>query len=457
MSPKNPPGPRAKPANIAKAATTTATTTAKTGSGALPAPGASGPRPRATGRGIVFIHPAERPSFVAFPPARMVLGRDPAAGIPLDGRAVSWQHAEIFSVERDFFIRDLESTNGVVIAGHRVGEARLDDQTLLRIGDFLGVVTEGPVADDSDELFPEATRLGLVIGPALGAALAPLAQLSQGGQGTANDPTTTATRIAIEGETGTGKSLIARLVQARVRPKGTFAVIDCASWNIADEGPAGLPRLYEAALPRDGRTPPGTLYLTNLTALSPPAQARLLAALRDKTAETLSLVVGSQEPLEQAERSGRLDPGLRALLAPLTVRIPPLRKRTMEIPRLFRRLLAQSARRAPSLSTELIERLCLYDWPCNVREMSLVAQRLMALHGDEPRLRVAHLPARLQPPDRDDTTLPVAPVVGVDLRELLNAVRDSGGNIGGAASRLGITRERAYRLIDRLGLVRGSA
>jgi transcriptional regulator of acetoin/glycerol metabolism len=70
---------------------------------------------------------------------------------------------------------------------------------------------------------------------------------------------------------------------------------------------------------------------------------------------------------------------------------------------------------------------------------------------------VAHLPARLQPPDREDTTLPVAPVAGVDLRELLNAVRDSGGNIGGAALRLGITRERAYRLIDRLGLVRGSA
>jgi hypothetical protein len=397
-------------------------------------------------RGVVFIHPSERPTFVAFPPGRMVLGRDPAAGIPLDGRAVSWQHAELWWSDEQTFIRDLESTNGVVIAGQRVGEARLDDGMLLRIGDFLGVVAQGPVHDHGDEEFPEAAALGLVVGPVLAAALQPLGKLSP--------RASTPPRLAVEGETGTGKSLIARLVHARLRPKGAFAAIDCATWNIADEGPSGLPRLREA----NAEGKPGTLYLTNVTALSPPGQARLLAALNEKGAEKLAVVVGSQEPLDQAVSSGRLDAGLHTALAQVTVKLPPLRQRTMELPRLFRHLMAQAARRRPpSLSTEFIERLCLYDWPCNVREMSLLAQRLSALHSDEPRLRVAHLPARLQPPDRDDTTLPVAPVAGVDLRELLNAVRDSGGNIGGAALRLGITRERAYRLIDRLGLVRGSA
>jgi transcriptional regulator of acetoin/glycerol metabolism len=135
-----------------------------------------------------------------------------------------------------------------------------------------------------------------------------------------------------------------------------------------------------------------------------------------------------------------------------------LRQRQVEIPGLFRHLFSLHGEgRMPLLSTELVERLCLYDWPCYVRELVLLVKRLSALHGDELRLRSAHLPARMMPGDHEKTTSPVTPVNGVDASSLLDALREAGGNVGRAALRLGITRERAYRLIDRLGLAAGRA
>jgi transcriptional regulator of acetoin/glycerol metabolism len=400
-------------------------------------------------RGILFLHPAPNPTFVPFGPGRMLLGRDPAAGVPLDGKAVSWQHAEITNRDGDSYIRDLDSTNGVIVKGQRVREARLDDGTLIRIGDFFGMIATAP-GPRASAVFPEAESLGLVIGPALATALAPLAETlrDQGGL------------FTIEGETGTGKSLIARLVHARLRPGGPFVAVE--SGRVQDG--AAMDRILADAAR-------GVVYLSNLPNLAPLAQTRLADALRAPDAERLCLVGGSQEPLATARDNGEVLPALLEALAAATpavrrLSLPPLRERVVEIPGLFRHLLQQYGRRphagrasanAPSLSTELVERLCIYDWPCNVREMVLIVQRLVSLHSDEPRLRATHLPPRLMPPDREGTTLPVAPVGDVDPSALLNAVRAAGGNISSAALRLGITRERAYRLIDRLGLVRGSA
>ena len=404
--------------------------------------------PPARPRGIVFMHHAEAPTFVPFPPGRLVLGRDPAAGIPLAGRAVSWQHAELVITDDQIVIRDLDSTNGVQVGGLRVREARLDGGALVRLGDFLGLVVDEPFEKPAHDPFPEAEKLGFVIGPALAAALAPLAALGP----RPKSARSRATRITVEGETGAGKAMVARLIHERVAPQGTFRAVDCATWGAEADTDGAIEALFEECQK-------GSVFLGNLPALSPRAQVRLAAALEDGGAAKVTLIVGSQEPLEAAVKNGELLPSLVPVVSALTVRVPPLRQRVIDIPVLFRHLVqAQGRKRRPTISTELLERLCLYDWPCNVREMVLLAQRLLAFHGDEPRLRVTHLPARLVPVDREDTTLPVAPVVsGVDLSALLNAVRDAGGNIGGAALRLGITRERAYRLIDRMGLTRGSA
>jgi two-component system, NtrC family, response regulator GlrR len=396
--------------------------------------------------GLVFVYPGNELRRIALPPGRHLVGRDPACAVPLDGRAVSWAHAELRTDEHAAVIRDLQSTNGVLLNGVPITEAPLADGSVVRLGEFLAVAT--PVAEE-EELTPgpfrEQRGLGLFIGPVLATALGPLQVAVADGR-----------PLVIEGETGTGKKLAARLFHTESGRRGAFVAIDCGALDVVTGahqlfGPApGASPLDEA---RDG-----TLYLANLTALAPALQARLEAELDARRGERLGLVVGNQEPLASAVADGRLSRGLYQRLDGTKLRLPPLRRRQVEIPGLFRHLFALHGEgRMPLLSTELVERLCLYDWPCNVRELVLLVKRLSALHGDELRLRAAHLPARMLPGDHEKTTSPVTPVAGVDATSLLDALREAGGNVGRAALRLGITRERAYRLIERLGLAAGRA
>jgi hypothetical protein len=382
-------------------------------------------------RGIFFVHPGDGPRFIPWTRGRTVLGRNPGCAIPLAGRAVSWEHAELRFDGRTAVLRDLKSTNGVMVDGTPVSEALIEDGRVIRLGDFVGV-SGSELADASGWSLPEAERLGMHVGPILHAALQPMLV----------DPASLRP-VVIEGETGTGKRLAARLCHELGQRTGAFIAVDCGT-----DDRAPLPELIAGAVG-------GTLYLANLAALSLPEQERLAAALAD--GDSIALVAGSQEPLATAVAEGRLSRSLYQRLDGVKLRLPPLRRRVAELPSLFRRLFERQERdgkrgRCPLLSTDLVERLCLYDWPCNVRELVLLVERLAALHGDELRLRSAHLPARMMPPDLEKITSPVTPVNGVDASSLLDALREAGGNVARAAARLGITRDRAYRLIERLGL-----
>jgi hypothetical protein len=385
----------------------------------------------AVARGIFFVHPGDGPRFIAWQRGRTVLGRNPGCAIPLAGRAVSWEHAELRFDGHTAVLRDLKSTNGVLVDGSPVSEALIEDGRVIRLGDFVGVAGS-EAADAGNWSLPDAEQLGMHVGPVLRVALQPLLI-----------DATSPRPVVIEGETGTGKRLTARLCHQLGLRAGAFVAIDGGS-----DDPASIAEaLAEAA--------GGTLYVANVSALPLPDQDRLAAALAQGTGVTL--VAGSQEPLATAVAEGRLQRSLYQQLDGVKLRLPPLRQRVAEIPSLFRRLFEQRERdgrrgRCPLLSTDLVERLCLYDWPCNVRELVLLVERLSAMHGDELRLRSAHLPARMMPPDLEKITSPVTPINGVDASSLLDALREAGGNVARAAARLGITRERAYRLIERLGL-----
>jgi transcriptional regulator of acetoin/glycerol metabolism len=406
--------------------------------------------------GIVFLHPDASGPFVPFRVGTISVGRNPASSVPLEGRAVSWRHAEISSSERQTIIRDLHSTNGVFVNGARISEALLDESAVVRVGDFLGVVAPGPLRPPADSpLLRRAAEMGLSVGPALAAALTPL-RVGALGPGP----------LVVEGEIGTGKTEVARLVHAEAGRSGAFVIVDGGSLSEveAERRLFGNGNGVRAAL---DEARGGTLVLADPASLPGGVQARLGAFLARREPSAPALVIATQEPLDEARAEGRLRPELLACLAGPTVRLPPLRERLLEIPALFRRVLDDQlvqlaggpvkalvlgARRAPQLSTELVERLCLYDWPCNIREMALVVRRLLALHGDEPLLRTTHLPARMLAPAREKCTARVTPVPKVDLPSLLEALREANGHVGRAALRLGISRERAYRLIDRLGV-----
>ena len=180
--------------------------------------------------------------------------------------------------------------------------------------------------------------------------------------------------IVVEGETGTGKTLTARLIHAQERRRGPFVALDCDAVDPFE----ATRRLFgdAAAGGALANSEGGTVYLGNIAALDTSLQERLARTLADGRWERVGLVVGSQEPLATALADGRLVHSLYEQLDGVKVRLPPLRRRIVEIPALFLHLYRRhGSGRVPPPSTEMVERLCLYDWPCNVREMVLLLLR----------------------------------------------------------------------------------
>jgi transcriptional regulator with PAS, ATPase and Fis domain len=282
----------------------------------------------------------------------------------------------------------------------------------------------------------------------------------------------------LEGETGTGKELGAQALHRWSGRPGALVAVNCAALpeGLAEGELFGYRRGAftgaERASPGFFRSAEGgTLFLDEVSDLPAGLQAKLLRALEQREVQPLGesrpvavdvrVVVASQQALSDVSREGRFRPDLLARLDGLTVRLPPLRRRREDVPALFSRLLGTvSGGRAPALESDLVERLCLHDWPFNVRELVLLVRRLVTLHGDEPTLTAQHLPERIGAPAPAGTPaasgsgasatagVPAPTAEPLELPALMAALRASGGNVARAAAMLGITRQRAYRLME---------
>ena len=325
-----------------------------------------------------------------------VIGRDPSCAVELSGNDVSRRHA---ALRREgaggTIIADLGSRNGVRVNGRPVASAALAPGDVVRLGGWVGVVTTK--AGALSEIAP-----GVWGGGALATALAPLQRAA------ASD-----LPIVLEGETGTGKEM------AAAPPHGGAAGAVRWSQSTAPRFPRGWRRASCSAIggarspARTARAPDSfgarrgeRCCSTRSSDLPLPLQAKLLRVLEQREVQPLGetrpvpinvrMVVAGQHSLMESARAGRFRPDLLARLDGLTVRLPPLRERREDVVPLFSRLLADVGHgRAPAFDSEVAERLCLYDWPFNVRELVLLVRRLLTLHGSESTLTAEHLPARI--------------------------------------------------------------
>jgi transcriptional regulator of acetoin/glycerol metabolism len=437
------------------------------GTGTTTVTEASSHRPAAAGDGLgllwLFPRPGQPAVTLGGASARaLILGRDAAADVVLEGNDVSRRHAivEWSGPTSAITIKDLGSRNGVRVNGRSVPSATLAAGDIVRVGGWIGVVTGAPGA--LAEIAP-----GLYGGGALQAALAPLRKAAA-----------SELSIVLEGETGTGKEIVARALHAWSGRKGPLVAVNCAALpeGLAEGELFGYRR---GAFTGADRASPGffrsaeggTLLLDEVSDLPLALQAKLLRALEEHEVQPLGetrpvavdvrIVVACQQPLADAVREGRFRADLLARLDGLTVRLPALRKRREDVLPLFSRLLADaSPKGAPALDADFVERLCAHDWPYNVRELVQLVRRLIVLRGDESTLRAEHLPERIgvpvvAPPLPASATLSPAPAAPVpapaeplELPALVAALRTSGGNVARAAALLGITRQRAYRLME---------
>ena len=366
-------------------------------------------------------------------------------------------------------LRDLDSTNGVFLNGRPVKQAPLKLRDVLRIGDWIGVLVPIPSGGSGGSgglaawTFQELAK-GYWAGPALLAALAPARMVAA-----------TNLSVIIQGATGVGKEGAAQAIHTWSRREGPFVAVNCATLETLAE--AQLFGYRKGAFTGADHSSPGflrsaqggTLFLDEIADLSMPVQAKLLRAVEQREVVPLGeskavsidvrLLTATQSPLSEAVEEKRFRPDLLARLEGLTVPIPPLRERAEEVPFLFAKLVEQERGPAgpPRLDPLLVERLCAHEWPFNVRGLAQLARRLVALHPDAAVLDLSSLsqdlpPEKLvalamaDPEDADSGDDPGPPV-------FLASLRHNRGNVTKTATALGISRGRAYRIIDKMGSV----
>jgi transcriptional regulator of acetoin/glycerol metabolism len=381
------------------------------------------------------------------------IGRDEDCAVALTGPDVSRRHAVVRVEGPHHVLVDLQSRNGTWVNGRRIESVVLAPSDVVRVGGWIAVVGQSPG--------PFGTLAPSVFGgQLLREALEPIERAAR-----SDLP------IVLEGETGTGKEVVARAIHAWSARSGPFVAVNCAALPAAlAEGElfgyrrGAFTGADQASLGHFRSAQGGTLLLDEVCELPLSLQAKLLRVLEEHEVQPLGearpckidvrVVAAAQSSLSQAVERGQFRPDLLARLDGLTQRLPPLRERRAEVPYLFTRLLVQgSGSRPPEVEARVVERLCLYDWPFNVRELSLLVKRLLVLHGAEELLKVKHLPPRLhgEATPAGHASAPsnaAAELESPDLARLLEALRASNGNVARAAQALGISRQRAYRMMQ---------
>ena len=419
----------------------------------------AGPEGAGSTMAIRWVSPSDDGPLTRFEPGTTTLGRDPGCTATLPSASVSRRHAEIrWAAGGTPLLLDLNSTNGVFVNGKAVKNANLVAHDVVRLGDWVGIVVS--LADNVSEpwSFRQLTA-EYWAGPILQAALAPAKLVA------ASD-----LPMIIQGETGSGKEGAARAIHAWSGRRGPFVALNCAAlpealaeaelfgyrkgaFTGAERASVGYLRAAEG----------GTLFLDEIAELSLPIQAKLLRAVEQRelcplgeatpVAIDVRLLAATQGPLGQAVAQKRFRGDLLARLSGLTVAIPPLRHRPEEIPALFRKIVEQWGGPAavPRFDSTLIERLCTHAWPFNTRELTLLARKLLALHPNAAVLDHTVLEdgpgAELGVTESRRTTQEMpAPDPGA----FLAALRAQNGNVKATAEILGISRGRAYRMMDKL-------
>lgn len=257
--------------------------------------------------------------------------------------------------------------------------------------------------------------------------------------------------LLIEGETGTGKEMLARLIhQAGKRRRKRFVAIGCAALPEAlVDGELFASVGAGSVTTADG----GTLFLDDIDRAPQRLQDRLAALVetrtvpgrgRDPVPVDLRIIATAREAGQRGDQA--IDPALLYRLAAVRLRLPPLRERREDIPLLFAHLLARAAARLraplPMLSDAARAHLLGHDWPGNVRELAHFADRLVLgldpLADGAPSLAsAATLPERLDAFER---------------AAIVEALGATDGEVGAAIQRLGIPRKTFYYKVQRLGI-----
>jgi two-component system response regulator HydG len=284
--------------------------------------------------------------------------------------------------------------------------------------------------------------------------------------------------ILIEGESGTGKDLLARAAHAMSsRAGGPYVALNMSAIpeNLAESELFGHEKgaFTGAEQARPGffaEAEGGTLFLDEVGLLPPPLQPKLLRVLQDgefipvgsrkARKANVRVIAATNEDLARSVKEGRFREDLWFRLRVVPLRLPPLRERREDVPLLVEHLVRKHALRLgrPPLlpDGEAMKALLDHAWPGNVRELEHALERGLLLARGEA-ITVADLPPELSPAQQE-----VAAGAEGRYRKARDAwerkffedlLREAGGSVAKAAEIAGVHRSTLYEKLTRYGLV----
>jgi two-component system, NtrC family, response regulator AtoC len=283
--------------------------------------------------------------------------------------------------------------------------------------------------------------------------------------------------VLLVGESGTGKELIARAIHnLSNRNKTRFVAFNCAAFapQLIESELFGHERgaFTGAAERRVGRfeqAAGGTLFLDEIGEIDSNVQVKLLRALDPGVFERVGgnqsiqadvrLIAATNRDLAALVREGKFREDLYYRLNVVQIRVPPLRERKEDIPLLANTFLKEIGERDGKafrpLSPEAMEALLRYDWPGNVRELKGAIDSGVTLATGN-QITVRDLPLTMRGASgvapREGANQDLVNIHDNEIRLIMRALDESGGNRTEAARKLGISRRTLHRRLKELQL-----
>jgi transcriptional regulator with PAS, ATPase and Fis domain len=413
---------------------------------------------------------------------RITIGRSPDNDVVLQNQHVSRLHAVVTQVGDHFEVED-RSSNGLLVDGSRVSQtAVLPPRCRLEIYPFVIEYARR----QEDRTVPISTREaraaarihssssagnrsadgGLMVGDSQ--SMRDVYRLIDH---VADSPAT----VLIRGEHGTGKELVARAIHAASRRRDRpFIAVNCAAipLDLIESELFGYEKgAFTGALAaKKGKVEEaagGTLLLDEIGELSLPAQAKLLRFLQGKSFARLGsahevsvdarVLAATNKDLERAVQDETFRPDLYYRIKVVEIRLPPLRERPEDIPKLCThvlRRLTQELRLSsePVLTDEALRRLGQAQWPGNVRQMENVLYSAV-LRSSPPHIIDEELVLADTPTWAGGMTDSAeAPLDAITKYHLLNVLRKAQWNTAKAAEVLKVSRGTIYYKIKKYGI-----
>ena len=391
---------------------------------------------------------------------------------------VSGSHLEIQLDDRGYRLRDLDSTNGTFVSGHRIAEIYLNPGTVIALGDSR--IRFEPLRRSVQVPLSSRTRMGGLVGgsPGMRAVYAQIERVAP-----------TDASVLITGETGTGKELVAEAIHDHsARAGGPFVIIDCGSvarnliegelFGYERGAFTGATQSHAGAFERaDG----GTVFLDELGELPIELQPKLLGALERREVRRLGgnrpikfdirVIAATHRDLLREMNRGLFREDLYYRLAVVRIRVPPLRERLEDVAALAEHFLSLIPGGAQvNLKPETIENLERHDYPGNVRELRNLIERSVVMADEDMLARTTPLPSPVDAagePTEGDEVLRFPVDAGVpfkiakrqmvaefERRYLRQLLAEHNGNVSAAARAAGLDRMTVHKMLNRAGIER---